>query len=108
MPMPANHRLPAALFSIGLPTPALVVLRPSAWFLHWPVMFAGALILALVLKASLASARSFLRKAVKIGIAVCLLQGFVMFLDWKPSAKGVYQAEPSTLGTPGTRSWAMR
>ena len=84
MPMPANHRFAAALFSIGLPTPAFVTFRPSAWFLHWPVMFAGALILALVLKASLASAPSFLRKAVKIAIAVCLLQGFVMFLDWKP------------------------
>jgi transitional endoplasmic reticulum ATPase len=47
-------------------------------------MFAGAALLAFVAKVPLAFAPSFLRKIVRIAIAVCLLQGFVMVLDWKP------------------------
>ncbi len=47
-------------------------------------MFAGVLLLAILLRVPLNLAPSFLRKVVKIAIAVCLLQGFVMFLDWEP------------------------
>ena len=84
MSVQANHRFAAALFFNGVPTSVLTLPRPAAWFLHWPVMFAGAFILGLVLRVFPTSAPAFLRKLVKIAIAVCLLQGFVMFLDWKP------------------------
>jgi transitional endoplasmic reticulum ATPase len=72
------------LLLIGVPIGAVVALGPPEWFLNWPAMFAGAVLLAFVVRIPLAFAPSFLRKIVKIAIAVCLLQGFVMFLDWKP------------------------
>ena len=72
------------LFLIGLPFGILVALAPREWFLNWPAMFAGTALLAFVVRIPLASAPSFLRKTVWIATTVCLLQGFVMFLDWKP------------------------
>jgi len=72
------------LLLIGVPIGLLVALGPPEWFLNWPAMFAGAAVLAFAAKVPLAFAPSFLRKIVRIAIAVCLFQGFVMFLDWKP------------------------
>ena len=72
------------LFLIGLPVGVLVALAPREWFLNWSAMFAGAALLAFVARVPLGSAPSFLRKILWIATTVCLLQGFVMFLEWKP------------------------
>ena len=72
------------LLLIGLPVGLLIALGPREWLLNWPAMLGGAALLAFVARVPLASAPSFLRKIAWIATTALVLQGLVMFLDWKP------------------------
>jgi len=84
-PPGVRHKRPLLeLLLIVLPIGVLAALGPREWFLNWPVMFVGAALLTGILMGPLTAAPSFLRKIAQLGVSVCLLQGLVMFLDWKP------------------------
>ena len=73
-----------AVLSVFLPIGTLILLAPREWFINWPVMFATALALYGALKSPLASAPSFLRKLIQVGMAACLFMGWSMLLRWRP------------------------
>src|SRR5271157_4277396 len=95
-PPGVRHRRPLLeLLLILLPIGALLALGPREWFLNWPVMFVGAAFLMGILMGPLTAAPLFLRKIAQLGVSVCLLEGLVMLLDWKPfmTAFGVTRRE---------------
>jgi len=56
----------------------------SSAFLNWPTMFGAAFLFFVLLRGLLSESSAFLKKAVKLGIAVCLLAGFSMLMNWGP------------------------
>jgi transitional endoplasmic reticulum ATPase len=77
------------ILAIFIPLAMLILIGPSAWFYNWPVLFGVALALYGALKSPLAAAPPFLRKVVKLGIAVCLLAGWSLLLRWEPMLHGL-------------------
>jgi hypothetical protein len=59
-------------------------LGSSAHLINWPMMFGAAFLLMVLLRGLLSESSVLLKKAVKLGISVCLLAGFSMLMNWSP------------------------
>jgi hypothetical protein len=59
-------------------------LGSSAYFLNWPTMVGATFLLMVLLRGLRSESSAFLKKAVKLGISVCLLAGFSMLMNWSP------------------------
>ena|GEM_PF-1174979 len=80
-----NRRRPLlTLLLIAAPIAVLVAVGPREWFLNWPAMFAGALLLAILLRGPLSEIPRIGKKILKLGISISLLYGFWMLLNWRP------------------------
>ena len=73
-----------ALILIVAPIAAVGAIGPREWFLNWPAMFAGAFLLAVLLRGPMSEIPRIAKKIVKLAISVLLLYGFWMLLNWKP------------------------
>jgi transitional endoplasmic reticulum ATPase len=69
---------------VVVPLAVVAAVGPPEWFLNWPTMFAGALLLVALLRGPLSDIHSIGKKIVKLGISICLLYGFWLLLNWKP------------------------
>ena len=72
------------LLVFPIATLAAVTLGSSAHFLNWPALFGAAFLFFFLLRGPLSESSEFLKKAVKLGISVCLLAGFSMLMNWGP------------------------
>ena len=83
-PTSSKERPFLALMLVVVPLAVVAAVGPPEWFLNWPTMFAGALLLVALLRGPLSDIHRVGKKIVKLGISVCLLYGFWLLLNWKP------------------------
>src|SRR5579863_2638927 len=83
-PTGSKERPFLVLMLVVVPLAVVAAVGPPEWFLNWPTMFAGALLLVALLGGPLSDIHSIGKKFVKLGISICLLYGFWLVLNWKP------------------------
>lgn len=83
-PTTSKERPFLVLMLVVVPLVVVAAVGPPEWFLNWPTMFAGALLLVALLRGPLSNIHSIGKKIVKLGISICLLYGFWLLLNWKP------------------------
>ena len=83
-PTGSKERPFLTLMLVVVPLAVVAAVGPPEWFLNWPTMFAGALLLVALLRGPLSGIHRIGKKIVKLGISICLLYGFWLLLNWKP------------------------
>ena len=83
-PTSSKERPFLTLMLVVVPLAVVAAVGPLEWFQNWPTMFAGALLLAALLRGPLSDIHRIGKKIVKLGISICLLYGFWLLLNWKP------------------------
>ncbi len=83
-PTGSKERPFLTLMLVVVPLAVVAAVGPREWFLNWPTMFAGALLLVALLRGPLSGIHRVGKKIVRLGISICLLYGFWLLLNWKP------------------------